>query len=107
MFYLKEMLQLCIAEEVNLHQIKLKTIRSNQNNIIVAGSKFFFYATYSVQLDWMVRAACYREGDYTNTISPNLNYIEEKGLQIPFKSNCGLLMGFGQQSKTHQDNHTK
>jgi hypothetical protein len=34
----------------------------------------------------MVRAACCREGDDTNTIPPNLRYIEEKGLHIPFKS---------------------
>jgi hypothetical protein len=85
-FQLKEMLKLCIAEEVNLHQIKVKTIRSNHNNIIVDGSNFYVYATYSVQLGWMVRNACCREGDDTSVIPPNHRYIEEKGLLIPFKS---------------------
>jgi hypothetical protein len=45
MFQLKETLQLWIAEEANLHQIKVNTIRSDHNNIIVAGSNFFVYAT--------------------------------------------------------------
>jgi hypothetical protein len=49
--HLKEMLQLHIAEDVNLHQIKMKTIRSNHNNIIIAVSNFYVYATYSVQSD--------------------------------------------------------
>jgi hypothetical protein len=57
-FQLKETLQLCIAEEVNLRQLKVKTIRSDHNNIIVAGSIFYIYGTYSVHSGWMVRNAC-------------------------------------------------
>ncbi len=44
-FLLKETLQLCIAEEANLRLLKVKTIRSNHNNIIVVGSNFYVYAT--------------------------------------------------------------
>ncbi len=57
-FQLKEMLQLCIAKEANLCQLKVKMIRGNHNNIVVAGSNFYVYATYSVQSGWMARNAC-------------------------------------------------
>jgi hypothetical protein len=85
-FQLKETHQLCIAEEANLHQLKVKTIRSNHNNIIVAGSNFYVYATYSVRSGWMIRYACCREGYDISVIPPNYRYIEEMGLQTPFKS---------------------
>jgi hypothetical protein len=86
LFQLKKMLQLHIAEEANLHQIKVKTIRSDHNIFILAGSNFHVYATYSVQLGWVVRATCCREGDDTSPIPPDLRYINDKVLQIRFKS---------------------
>ena len=39
-FQLKETLQIRIAEEANLHLIKVKTIRSDSMNLIVAGRNF-------------------------------------------------------------------
>ncbi len=51
-FQLKETLQICIAEEANLHLIKVKTLRSDYNNLIVAGMNFYGCATYSVQSGW-------------------------------------------------------
>ncbi len=48
-FQLKETLQIRIAEEANLHLIKVKTIRSDSMNLIVAGRNFYMSATYSVQ----------------------------------------------------------
>jgi hypothetical protein len=80
LFHLKETLLLCIAEEANLCQIKVKTIRSYHNNLMVAGSNFYVYATYSLQLGWVVRTACCREGDDTSKSLANLRYIGEKGL---------------------------
>jgi hypothetical protein len=85
-FQLKEMLQLCIAEEANLCQLKVKAIRSDHNNIIVAGLNFYVYAMYSAHSGWMVRNAFCRDGDDTSIIQPNHRYIEERGLQTPFKS---------------------
>ncbi len=79
-FQLKEMLQLSIAEEANLLFIKVKTIRSDSNNLIVAGSNFYMCATYSVQCGWQVSKACYREGDNFSIISQNHRVFEEKGL---------------------------
>jgi hypothetical protein len=34
---LREMLQICIAEEANLCVLKVKTIRSDSDNLIIAG----------------------------------------------------------------------
>jgi hypothetical protein len=85
-FQLKETLQICIAEEVNLRLIKVKTIRSNSNNLIVAGRNFYVCATYSVQCGWQVSKACCREGDNFNIIPQNHRVFKETGLQAPFKS---------------------
>ncbi len=80
------MLQICIAEEANLHLIKVKTNRSDSNNLIVAGRDFYVCATYSVQCGWQVSKACCREGDDFSIIPQNHRVFEEKGLQAPFKS---------------------
>jgi hypothetical protein len=85
-FQLKETLQICIAEEANLHLIKVKTIRSNFNNLIVAGRNFYVCATYSAQYGWQVSKACCRVGDNFSIIPQNHRVIEEKGLQTPFNS---------------------
>ncbi len=52
------MLQIRIAEEANLHLIKVKTIRSDSMNLIVAGRNFYVSATYSVQYGGQVTKAC-------------------------------------------------
>jgi hypothetical protein len=85
-FQLKGMLQICIAEEANLRVIKVKTIRSNSNNLIIAGWSFYVCATYSVQYGWHLRNACCREGDNIGVIPQIHRDIEQKGLQTPFKS---------------------
>jgi hypothetical protein len=79
-FQLKEMLQICIAEEVNLRLIKVKTIRGDSNNLIIAGGNFYVCATYSVQYGWQVSKACCRVGDNFSIIQQNHRVIEEKGL---------------------------
>jgi hypothetical protein len=85
-FQLKETLQIRIAEEANLNLINVKTIRSNSNNLIVAGRNFYVCVTYSVHYGWQVSKACCREGDDFSIIPQNHRVIEEKGLQAPFKS---------------------
>ncbi len=77
---LKETLHIRIAEEGNLHLIKVKTIRNNSNNLIVTGRNFYVCATYSVQYGWQVSKACCREGDNFSIIPQNHRVIEEKGL---------------------------
>jgi hypothetical protein len=83
---LKETLQIRIAEEANLCVIKVKTIRSNSNNHIVAEWNFYVCATYSVHYGWHVTKACCREGDNLSIIPQNHRDIEQKGFQTPFKS---------------------
>ena len=79
-FQLKKTLQICIAEEANLHVLKVKTIRSGLNNLIIAGLNFYVNTTYSVQSGWHVRTACCREGDNTSKIPQNHRYMEHQGL---------------------------
>jgi hypothetical protein len=69
-----------MPEEGNLRLVKVKTIRSNSNNLIVAGGNFYACATYSVQYGWQVSKACCREGDNFSIIPQNHRVIEEKGL---------------------------
>jgi hypothetical protein len=75
-----------IAEEANLHFIKVMTIRSDSNNLIFSGRNLYVCATYSVPYGWHVTKACCREGDNFSIIPQNHRVIEEKGLQNPFKS---------------------
>jgi hypothetical protein len=79
-FQLKETLQICIDEEVNLHVIKVKTFRSNSNNLIVPGWNFYVCATYSVQYGWHVTKACCNKGEDLSVIPKNHRDIEQKGL---------------------------
>jgi hypothetical protein len=100
-FKLEDMVQLCIAEEANLCQIKLKTIRSDHNNLIVTGSNFYVYATYLLQLGWVVRTVFCREGEDTRKIPTNLKYINEKALRIPSKSKWVALVLWTTNKETH------
>jgi hypothetical protein len=69
-FQLKETLQIHIAEEANLRLIKVKTIRSDSNNLFAAGRNFYVCATYSVQYGWHVTKAYFREDDDSSIILP-------------------------------------
>ncbi len=75
-----------MAEEANLYLIKVKTIRSNSMNLIVAGRNFYMSATYSVQYGWKVTKACCRFGDNFSIIPQKHVVMEDKGLRPPFKS---------------------
>jgi hypothetical protein len=79
-FQLKETLQIRIAEEANLHLFKVKTIRIDSNNLIVAGRNFYVCTTYSVQYGWQVTKACCREGDNFSFIPQNHRVKVEKGI---------------------------
>ncbi len=74
------MLQIRIAEEANLHLIKVKTIRSNFMNLIVAGRNFYLSATYSVRNGWQITNACCRLGDDFSIIPQKHMVMEDKGL---------------------------
>ena len=63
-FQLKENHQICIGKEGNLWQIKVKTIRSDQVNLIFAGFIFYVYTTYSLQSGWKIKAHATEKGRY-------------------------------------------
>jgi hypothetical protein len=85
-FQLKEMLQIRIAEKANLCLIKVKTIRSDSMNLIVAGRNFYVSATYSVQYGWQFTKAFCRFGDDFSIIPQKHMVMEDKGFRPPFKS---------------------
>jgi hypothetical protein len=66
-FQLKEIHQICIGKEGNLWQIKHKTIRSDQVNLIFAGFNFYVYTTYSLQSGWKIKAHATEKGRYKRT----------------------------------------
>jgi hypothetical protein len=62
-FQLKDTLCLRIVEEANLRRVKIKVMRSDIENLIVAGYHFYVCTRYSKKVGWNVVQACCREGD--------------------------------------------
>jgi hypothetical protein len=96
-FQLKETLQIRIAEEANLCLIKVKTIRKDSMNLIVAGRNFYMSTTYSVQYGWQVTKACCRFGDDFSIIPQN-HMVMIRVFDL-HSSPSGLVMCFGMQLK--------
>ncbi len=78
MFQHKETLQICIAEEANLCNIKVKIVRSSHVPYIIGGYNFYIAAGYQMQTGWLVRIACCRKGDDVLRIPPNYQYFDER-----------------------------
>ncbi len=70
-FQHKETLQIRIAEEANILNIKVKILWSSHVTYIVQGYNFYLAAGYQMQTRWLVRVACCREGDDVLRIPPN------------------------------------
>jgi hypothetical protein len=85
-FQHKETLQICIAEEANLRNIKVKIVQSSRITYIVRGYNFYVAAGYQIQTGWLVRVACCHEGDDMLRIPPTAQYFDERQLCNPF---CG------------------
>jgi hypothetical protein len=84
-FQHKETLQICIAEEANLRNIKVKIVRSSHVMYIVGGYNFYVAAGYQMQTGWLVRVACCRKGDDLLRIPLNSHYFDERQLCNPFR----------------------
>ncbi len=91
MFQHKETLQIRIAKEANLCNIKVKIVQSSHVMYIVGGYNFYAAAGYQMQTGWLVRVACCREGDDVLRIPPNSHYFDERQLCNPF---CGKWIGY-------------
>jgi hypothetical protein len=85
LFQTKEILMIRIAEEANLRHIKVKVVKSNHVAYIVAGHNFYFAAGVRMESGWLVRVACCREGNDNLSIPPNVHYVNERKLRLPFR----------------------
>jgi hypothetical protein len=85
-FQLKDTLRLRIVEEANLRRVKIKVMRSDIENLIVAGFHFYVCARYSKKVGWTVLQACCREGDDILMIPMNCLNISENTLRTPLQS---------------------
>jgi hypothetical protein len=83
-FQHKETLQICIAEEANLRNIKVKIVWSSHVTYIVGGYTFYVAAGYQIQTGWLVRVACCREGNDVLRNPPSAHYYDERQLLNPF-----------------------
>jgi hypothetical protein len=90
-FQHKETLQICIAEEANLCNIKVKIVWSSHLTYIVGGYNFYVAAGYQMQMGWLVRVACCRKGDDFLRIPPSAHYYDERQLCNLF---CGKWVGY-------------
>jgi hypothetical protein len=73
-FKSKDVIQLCISEEANLHGINTIAIQSDHTNITVIGVNFYVYATFTEKVGWRVQTAICREGDDILKIPPKDKY---------------------------------
>ncbi len=84
-FQHKETMQIRIAEEANLRNIKVKIVWSSHVTYIVGGYNFYVAAGYQMQTGWLVCVACCRKGDDVLRIPPNSHYFDERQLRNPFR----------------------
>ncbi len=84
-FQHKETLQICIAKEENLRNIKIKIVWSSHVTYIVGGYNLYVAAGYQMQMGWLVCVACCRKGDDVLRIPPNSHYFDERQLCKPFR----------------------
>ncbi len=85
-FQLKNTLLLWIVEEANLRRVKIKVMRSDDENLVVAGFHFYVYRRYSKKVGWSVVQACCREGDDLLMIPVKCMNISESKLRTPLRS---------------------
>ncbi len=84
-FQHNETLQLHIAEEVNLRNIKVKIVWSSHITYIVGGYNFYVAAGYQIQTGWLVRVACCHKGDDVLRIPLSAHYFDERQFHNPFR----------------------
>ncbi len=73
-FKSKDVLQLHISEEANLHGINTIAIRSDHTNVTVIGINFYVNATFSEKVGWRVQTTICWEGNDILKIPPKNKY---------------------------------
>ncbi len=84
-FQHKETLQIRIAEEANLRNIRVKIVWSSHVTYIVGGYNFYVAAGYQIQMGWLVPVACCRKGNDVLRIPLKAHYFDERQLHNPFR----------------------
>jgi len=74
------------VEEANLRRVKIKVMRSDDENLFVVGFHFYVCVRYSKKVGWNVVQVCCREGDDLLMILVNCMNISEKKLRTPLLS---------------------
>ncbi len=97
-FQLKEMLQIRKAEEANLHLTKVKTIRSDSNNLIVARRNFYVCTTNSVQCGWQVPKVCAEKVTVLASFRKIKGCLKRRVYKL-HSSPSGSVICFGMQMK--------
>jgi hypothetical protein len=73
-----------IGEEANLHNIKVKVLKSCKMQYEVAGDSFYVKVSNLMFEGWTIHSLCFRENDDNLIIPTRAMYISEKSLQSPF-----------------------
>jgi hypothetical protein len=79
-FQHKETLQIRVAEEANLRNIKIKVLKSCKVNYEAAGDNFYVKASCLLYEGWKVHVCICRDNDDTLQIPTRAMYIEERSL---------------------------
>jgi hypothetical protein len=85
-FQLKNTLLFRIVEEANLCRVKIKVMRSDDENLVVAGFHCYVYGRYCKKVGWSVVQVCCREGDNLLMIPVKCMNISELKLCTPLWS---------------------
>jgi hypothetical protein len=81
----RETLMIRIGEEANLHNIRVKVLKSCQMlQYEVACDSFYVKASTLMIQGWTIRSLCCRDNDDTLIIPTRAMYLSKKALQSPF-----------------------
>ena len=80
----KTTLQIRIAEEANLRNIKTRVLKSCNMQYVVAGERFYVKASHLIYEGWKVHVCICRENDDTLCIPMKATFMNEKSLRSPF-----------------------
>ena len=73
-------MMLCFGEEVNLHNIRVKVLKSCKMQYEVAGDLFYIKVSNLMFQGWTIYSLCCRENDDTLNIPTHAMYLSKKSL---------------------------
>jgi hypothetical protein len=76
----RDTMMLCFGEEVNLHNIRVKVLKSCKMQYEVAGDLFYIKVSNLMFQGWTIYSLCCRENDDTLNIPTHAMYLSKKSL---------------------------